>query len=102
MSPAATRHSTAVARAPDTPPSIRMPEEADNATIANATSRTTVTAAPAATTAIVANVAQSMPTDDSSWSGGQVGGYARRRSREVVDVGRGDRVAPRDDVDPRG
>src|SRR5690349_247337 len=98
MSPAATRQSTATARGPDpapsSPPSGRMPGAGENPTTAKATSRTTDTAAPAATTAIVAKVAQSMPTDDSSGSGGQVGGYARRRSRDVIDVGRGDRVAP--------
>src|SRR3954447_7338464 len=98
MSPAATRHSTAAARAPDTPPSprpsIRRPDGAENPTIANATSRTTVTAAAAATTAIAANVAQSMPMEDSSRSGGQVGGQVGRWLGDVVDVGGGDRVAP--------
>src|SRR5215207_4174930 len=81
------------------PSSTRSAEEVDNPTIANATSRTTVSAAAAATTAIAASVPQAISTDASLLSGGYADG---RWLGRVVDVGRRDRRSTRRDVDPRG
>src|SRR4051812_1589938 len=68
MSPAASTQSTATAvpaadREPESPPPSGDLEPTDNPTSANDTSRTTPTAAAAATTAIAPNVAQSMCTE---------------------------------------
>src|SRR3954447_17366843 len=71
MRPAPSTHSTATTMPaagcvpgadPASEADARRPEWADEPTIANATSRTTVSATAAATTAISANVAQSMCT----------------------------------------
>src|SRR3954451_699179 len=72
MRPAASRQSPAmtmlrVDRVSEPDPAGRLtcrPERTDNATSANATSRTRVRAAAAATTATAAKVAQSMCTDE--------------------------------------
>src|SRR3954464_1473148 len=109
MSPAASRQSAATARpANRTPgaealpvPSGRSVENAENPTSANETSRTTVSAAAAATTAMVANEPQAMCTGDPFRSGGQVDG-GRPGRVVVVDVGRVDRRATRRGVDARG
>src|SRR5215213_6943124 len=79
--------------------STRPAEEVDNPTIANATRRTTVSAAAAATTAIAANVPQAISTDEPLVSGGYADGGCLGR---VVDVGRRDRRSTRGDVDPPG
>src|SRR3954468_11713996 len=116
MSPAASRHSTATAvpvavwvpgTAPSPEPSTGRSGRPDNATSANATSRTTISAAAAETTAIPTNVAQSMFTDALPSGGGRVGGQVvgrigGGRSRQVVDVAGVHHVAARRDVDARG
>src|SRR6185369_8837174 len=109
MSPAASTHRAAMAVptpawvtaawAPSGPSGRRA--EWDSETTANEMSRTIVRAAAAATTATLANDAQSMCMDDAplvvrrpgqaARSGGQVE-VRRRRRRDVVDVVRGDRV----------
>src|SRR3954467_12370006 len=81
MSPAASTQSTATAVPaadcePESPPPSGDLERTDNPTSANDTSRTTPTAAAAATTAIAPNVAQSMCTEGLLFwgSGGTIGG----------------------------
>src|SRR4051794_5456281 len=111
MSPAASTQSTAMAvptagwvpdASPLSEPSTGRPERADIPTSANATRRTTVRAAAAATTATATNDAQSMCTDDApSWSGNEVE-VRDRRPRDIVNSGRGDGGATGSAIDPRG